>query len=1076
MAPLWPAGLVLAALATLVHSTGLHKRQLQPDELLGLPTWQWNADGFSIDKFDTHVLQSPVFQNLDPSFMTHGSSYDWVTSDVHEHTVIRIRPQINGIRVHGAERIFSFHRPSGQWSSVEIGHHLHREHNRPLGSTLAARASGDDFDLSADEALAFARAHTFHRSTGISGYSAEKLYFADSVSGDLVPCWKIIDLAEPSPSRKIRWVDARTGNILATLSTATHDQGLVYPEPNMVQLGTPATQLALRDVQSPTQYNGGLGIVGADFRSFNTCFRYGCFNQTAGTANGNCTEDYSYCSNATSNYATRPYYFTTDGRYLDYYRDWEADGYVDGNIHMLWTEAPVFAPNLKQPDNKIWGTDVDFTQTDVSRYLNFVELQAYYYFTEHVAFMRNLLQSPNLCLVGTGANCTQMDPVTNRTATHWDKPMRFVVNYQSMQTAPGPDDTYDDFLTQLSKGLGKNDSAPIVFYNSTSYEDAFFSNSQFQSLINDTDFRDCSNGSCVSIMESPFDYFAFGLNSMYSWALADCTVFHELTHAFVAKFVPDLPSYIYGSKGLMSDPGALNEGWADYFAAIHCNRPDFRTQYNGRPYRSVINDMTCADMVGEIHADSGVFSGALWEIRSNIPQLISGNATDNQMRFDRLVLHALALATITETFTAQFTKIQSLVEQDAILSPLKALSLSIFETRELNCTRVMAYTEANDSTYTLPDARTTSRNVSTPPSQMYISPRPSDWRATIFWMQLFNSPFLGPLTSGFAAVPLRYAVSYGCPIFSFANDSLYADCSHDNTTSPCAGYDNSNIQWHSAIYNNDTKDGRIDIAFAPASCNRIYVWVSHQIPAPITLYSTNLTYMGWHRIWLWTLVLFGLIEFAVLLSLLVYSTVYGLKRCLSARSRKPKSEPVELLPVPDDLGGRDISREALVTPVISEPVSNSGRYAFWTKPRQRNPARRGMWIWIGIMFLGDALFLAMTAFGLVAIYYPPWRPPLAWALFIPIYAAVVIDLGMLFLGQKRLWNDLELPPRLSTVRRVWLIADASAVVFTTLGMTLVVLSTAGVALHAVVYCMFLASMLGRSAAANLWFITMLTQT
>ena len=178
---------------------------------------------------------------------------------------------------------------------------------------------------------------------------------------------------------------------------------------------------------------------------------------------------------------------------------------------------------------------------------------------------------------------------------------------------PSSDSMYPSPFEQLAAGLGKNKTHPIIFDEWDDFEDAYFSASDFQPPSNGTEFRNCTSfpGMCVSLYDLPFTHFGFGQNGnnhlSYSrrsnylipaqsdWILNDCIVYHELTHAMVYKLVPELASYIWSNGGIMSDPGAMNEAWADYFGAISCKiNGDFSTEtYNHKPMRSMLEEATC---------------------------------------------------------------------------------------------------------------------------------------------------------------------------------------------------------------------------------------------------------------------------------------------------------------------------------------------------------------------------------------------------------------------------------------------------------------------------------------------------
>ena len=613
--------------------------------------------------------------------------------------VLRISPHIDGIPVIGAERVLGFNRNAQKWVYGAI-HGKASEVGK-----LVKRQSAQDFILNADDAISKARDYALHLSATQKTANAEQQYLV--TDSGLRPVWRVVDFSELSRGRTCRVIDAQTGQLISSVPLTRHVSGLVYPELSWPQFGVKPSPVTL-DAVTATQ-NANFGIRGSDFQSSNTCFAYRCANNDT---HGNCNESQSICVDVDASmtegvdYFTATSYFTTDSRFVDLNTDWQAKGYVNNTIYMAWKKAPVFATRLKKPLDGVWGSDFSFSNyTGYEQTDSFAELQTYHFLSKHMDFMRNLLGDTQFCLIGTGVNCSTANPTNNRTATPFDYPMRYVVNYQGIQTWPDSNSKYPDFITQLSKGLGTNISNPIVFDQHTDYDNAYFSDSNFQPPVNGSEWRNCSNGQCVSIEDSVFDYFAFGQSSTTAdWSLNNCVVFHELVHAFVNNFIPGLPWYVWTSSGISSDPGAMNEGWADYFSTIHCGISDFRKTYNGRPLRNMDNSLTCADAVGEVHSDGLVFNGGLWKVREAIPSTGSLNVS-NQRDFDLIVLHALSLGHITDNFASQYNAILSLLAQDRVLNVLVPYATQVFSQRVIKCTRVKTYTESMDTTYYLPSAR-----------------------------------------------------------------------------------------------------------------------------------------------------------------------------------------------------------------------------------------------------------------------------------------------------------------------------------------------------------------------------------
>ena len=88
-------------------------------------------------------------------------------------------------------------------------------------------------------------------------------------------------------------------------------------------------------------------------------------------------------------------------------------------------------------------------------------------------------------------------------------------------------------------------------------------------------------------------------------------VVHETFHAFV-EAVAGLP---YQNEG-----GSLNEGFSDFFTALILENPRLgEASYKKAPFkRTVLNQLRFNDRKGALYFDSGVLSGLLWEVRTQL--------------------------------------------------------------------------------------------------------------------------------------------------------------------------------------------------------------------------------------------------------------------------------------------------------------------------------------------------------------------------------------------------------------------------------------------------------------------------
>jgi len=97
-------------------------------------------------------------------------------------------------------------------------------------------------------------------------------------------------------------------------------------------------------------------------------------------------------------------------------------------------------------------------------------------------------------------------------------------------------------------------------------------------------------------------------------------VYHEMTHAVVGS-TSNLGSTTMDEQGSLSSPSALNEGYADYFAATISNDSatgEYAAHAAGEEggLRDADNAHVCPDdLTGEVHDDSWPWSGALWDLR-----------------------------------------------------------------------------------------------------------------------------------------------------------------------------------------------------------------------------------------------------------------------------------------------------------------------------------------------------------------------------------------------------------------------------------------------------------------------------
>jgi hypothetical protein len=102
----------------------------------------------------------------------------------------------------------------------------------------------------------------------------------------------------------------------------------------------------------------------------------------------------------------------------------------------------------------------------------------------------------------------------------------------------------------------------------------------------------------------------------HDFALCSDIIYHEYVHRIVHALYPDPLLFPY-----IGQTGAMDEAFADYFACAFTNDPQHGEEcYAGRNIGEP-DKRYPDDWVGEVHDDSPILSGALWDLRDLAPGL-----------------------------------------------------------------------------------------------------------------------------------------------------------------------------------------------------------------------------------------------------------------------------------------------------------------------------------------------------------------------------------------------------------------------------------------------------------------------
>ncbi|MBJ72114.1 MAG: hypothetical protein CMN31_12365 [Sandaracinus sp.] len=127
----------------------------------------------------------------------------------------------------------------------------------------------------------------------------------------------------------------------------------------------------------------------------------------------------------------------------------------------------------------------------------------------------------------------------------------------------------------------------------------------------------CSRSQCALM--------AFGQGQMRDFGYDGDVVYHEYGHGIVDVTAELAPFDVDARLGVGYEPGALNEGIADYFSSTITGDPRLADYLAGgtlggeSSLRELDNDLRCPDdLFGQVHADGRIWGATLWEIREAI--------------------------------------------------------------------------------------------------------------------------------------------------------------------------------------------------------------------------------------------------------------------------------------------------------------------------------------------------------------------------------------------------------------------------------------------------------------------------
>lgn len=347
----------------------------------------------------------------------------------------------------------------------------------------------------------------------------------------------------------------------------------------------------------------------------------------------------------------------------------------------------------------------------------FSEIQAYFSISNFFQYIRTLLEDDTWCLRKHAMSCNDDGTPVKDKNGNVVNPYKVFVNQviPDMKITTKNNSDPESIIMQLKAGKGSYEN-PVVINSFTRMGNAAFIPA-LGTLRSKTPRAD----EILSDLIKPYDHNVF-FQGKRDFAYDGDVVFHEFMHAVTTSLINKINSMGLNSWGIHSEPGSLNEAWSDYFAAAFTNRSTIggyaavTEGFKETSVRNIKNNLSCPrDATGEIHNDSQIWSGALWEIRERV--LEHGNEKSALM-FDRAVLASLAQAKINEDFKSQSEKLLANIEKRPLLGTfVKNIADEILIKRGLkDCQRAYSLSSIDEKN----ELRIHNKNILFVPSRLQI--------------------------------------------------------------------------------------------------------------------------------------------------------------------------------------------------------------------------------------------------------------------------------------------------------------------------------------------------------------------
>ena len=172
-------------------------------------------------------------------------------------------------------------------------------------------------------------------------------------------------------------------------------------------------------------------------------------------------------------------------------------------------------------------------------------------------------------------------------------------------------------------------------------------------------------GGGIPGFSSDTDQMVFGQGTACDFSWDGDVIYHEFTHGVTNSIADGLGWWAVDDWGSIMSPGAMNEGFSDFFPAVVTDEPTMGeyslAKFGSANVRELENEDQCPwYFMGESHHDSTGWSGGMWDGLN----LIAGGDRDTELDVASMIMAAESMFPLNSTFTEAAEIVLQVIEDE----------------------------------------------------------------------------------------------------------------------------------------------------------------------------------------------------------------------------------------------------------------------------------------------------------------------------------------------------------------------------------------------------------------------------